>query len=48
MEEQSPRQQRIELFATMMLALAGLATAWSTHQATRWSGEAVDTLRPDV
>jgi hypothetical protein len=28
-----------ELFATILLALAAVGTAWSSYQATRWNGE---------
>jgi hypothetical protein len=31
---------RIALFATILLAFATVATAWSGYQASRWSGEA--------
>ena len=30
---------RLELFATILLAVAAVATAWCSYQATRWSGE---------
>jgi hypothetical protein len=30
---------RLELFATVLLALATVATAWSGYQSTRWNGE---------
>jgi hypothetical protein len=33
------RQHRIELLATVLLAIAAVATAWSTYQSTRWRGE---------
>jgi hypothetical protein len=33
------RQRRVELFATVLLAVAAVATAWSTYQSTRWRGE---------
>ena len=29
----------VELFATILLALAAVATAWCSYQATRWNGE---------
>jgi hypothetical protein len=29
----------VELFATLLLALAAVATAWSSYQANRWNGE---------
>ena len=32
-------ERRIELAATVLLALAAVATAWSSYQATRWNGE---------
>jgi hypothetical protein len=31
--------RRLELFATLLLAVAAVATAWSSYQATRWNGE---------
>ena len=33
------REHRGELFATILLAVAAIATAWSTFQAGRWRGE---------
>lgn len=33
------RQHRVELAATILLAVAAVATAWSTYQSTRWRGE---------
>jgi hypothetical protein len=33
------RQQRIELLATILLAAAAVATAWSTYQSAIWRGE---------
>jgi hypothetical protein len=30
---------RVELVATVLLAFAAVATAWSSYQATRWNGE---------
>jgi hypothetical protein len=32
-------KDRIELIATLLLAFAAVATAWSGYQATRWNGE---------
>ena len=32
--------RRFEFLATILLALATVATAWSSYQATRWNGEA--------
>jgi hypothetical protein len=34
-------RDRTELLATVLLALAAVATAWSGYQATRWNGEQV-------
>jgi hypothetical protein len=31
--------KRLELLATVLLAMAAVATAWSSYQATRWNGE---------
>jgi hypothetical protein len=31
--------RRLELFATVLLAAAAVATAWCSYQATRWNGE---------
>src|SRR3954471_11417917 len=33
------RRDRLELVATLLLAVAAVATAWSSYQATRWNGE---------
>jgi hypothetical protein len=42
-EREARRQHRIELLSTILLAVAAVATAWSTYQSTRWRGEqAVD------
>ena len=30
---------RVELLSTILLALAAVATAWSSYQASRWNGE---------
>jgi hypothetical protein len=46
MDPKSRRQHRIELLSTVLLAVAAVATAWSTYQSTRWRGEqAVDTSK---
>ena len=37
--EEAGRSRRIELFATVLLSVAAVATAWSSYQATRWNGE---------
>jgi hypothetical protein len=34
-------RDRVELIATVLLALATVATAWSGYQSTRWNGEQV-------
>ena len=34
-----PSRNRIELLATVLLAIATVATAWSGYQSTRWNGE---------
>jgi hypothetical protein len=34
-----PRASRLELAATVLLAVAAVATAWSSYQANRWNGE---------
>lgn len=33
------RQHRLEVLATILLAVAAVGTAWSTYQSTRWRGE---------
>jgi hypothetical protein len=44
--DEDVRQRRTELLATVVLALAAVATAWSTYQGARWRGEqAVETRR---
>ena len=35
-----PSTDRVALIATILLALATVATAWSGYQASRWNGEA--------
>jgi len=39
MDAQDARQNRLELVATVLLAVAAVATAWSTYQGARWRGE---------
>ena len=34
-----PQRDWIEVVATVLLALAAVATAWSSYQSTRWNGE---------
>jgi hypothetical protein len=38
-DAETRRLHRVELFATILLAVAAVATAWSTFQSTRWRGE---------
>jgi hypothetical protein len=38
-DAETKRQHRVELLATILLAVAAVATAWSTFQSTRWRGE---------
>ena len=35
----TPRRDWVEIVATLLLALAAVATAWSSYQASRWNGE---------
>jgi len=35
----APRRDWVEIVATLLLALAAVATAWSSYQASRWNGE---------
>jgi hypothetical protein len=37
--ERSRVDQRLDIVATLLLALATVATAWSGYQASRWNGE---------
>jgi hypothetical protein len=37
--DESRMAKRLELAATVLLAIAAVATAWSSYQATRWNGE---------
>jgi crotonobetainyl-CoA:carnitine CoA-transferase CaiB-like acyl-CoA transferase len=39
MTETTPRKRRLELAATLLLALATVATAWSAYQARQWTSE---------
>jgi hypothetical protein len=46
MPEAAIRHRRVEVATTILLAIAAVATAWSTYQSTQWRGEqAVDTSR---
>jgi TRAP-type C4-dicarboxylate transport system permease small subunit len=38
-----PRSDRLDIAAAILLALAALATAWSSYQASRWNGEQATT-----
>ena len=33
-----PQRDWIEIVATVLLAVAAVATAWSSYQANRWNG----------
>jgi hypothetical protein len=37
--EDAARRDWVEIVATVLLALAAVATAWSSYQANRWNGE---------
>ena len=39
MNDEGSRLARLELIATVLLALATVATAWSSYQASRWNAE---------
>jgi hypothetical protein len=41
--EAPPQRDWVEVVATILLALAAVATAWSSYQATRWNGEQTKT-----
>jgi hypothetical protein len=46
MDARDVRRERVELLATILLALAAVATAWSSYQGARWRGEqAVETSK---
>jgi hypothetical protein len=38
-EADESRRHRVELLCTVLLAVAAVATAWSTYQSARWRGE---------
>jgi len=38
-DAEARRQHRIEVLSTILLAVAAVATAWSTYQSTQWRGE---------
>jgi hypothetical protein len=40
---ESQRRDWVEVAATVLLAIAAVATAWSSYQATRWNGEQAKT-----
>jgi TRAP-type C4-dicarboxylate transport system permease small subunit len=40
---QAREREWVEVVATVLLALAAVATAWSSYQATRWNGEQAKT-----
>jgi len=35
----APKRDWVEIIATVLLAMAAVATAWSSYQSTRWNGE---------
>ncbi len=39
MAEETQRSKRIEVVATVLLAVAAVATAWASYQSTQWRGE---------
>ncbi len=39
MDAAARREHRVELLATVLLAIAAVATAWSTYQSQRWRAE---------
>ena len=39
MTDDERRDHRLELAATLLLALAAIATAWATYQSSRWHGK---------
>ena len=39
MSETNDRSNLIEAFATILLSVAAVATAWTTYQSTQWRGE---------
>ena len=41
------RRDWVEVLATVLLACAAVATAWSSYQATRWNGETTKTTSRD-
>lgn len=44
MTEPRTGTRRTETFAAVLLALAAVATAWSSYQASRWTGEQAETF----
>ena len=39
MTDEETRDHRLELAATLLLALAAIATAWASYQSARWHGK---------
>ena len=39
MTDETPKDHRLELAATLLLALAAIATAWATYQSSTWRGK---------
>jgi hypothetical protein len=44
MSGEAPSVRRIEVVGAVLLALAAVATAWSSYQASRWTGEQAETF----
>jgi hypothetical protein len=44
----APTRDWVEIVATLLLALASVAMAWSSYQATRWNGEQARRYRPMI
>jgi hypothetical protein len=43
-QERSTADRRIDTIAAVLLAVAAVATAWSSYQASRWTGEQAETF----
>ena len=39
MEASDTRTKRVQVFSTSLLAVAAVATAWCSYQASRWTAE---------
>ena len=45
-QERSTADRRIDTIAAVLLAVAAVATAWSSYQASRWTGEQAKAFAP--